>query len=51
MSQRFPCLRLARAAAEAGGNAPALLNAANEVAVQAFLQEQIGFPPNCRCYC
>ena len=41
---RFPCLRLARAAAEAGGNAPALLNAANEVAVQAFLQEQIGFP-------
>jgi 1-deoxy-D-xylulose-5-phosphate reductoisomerase len=41
---RFPCLRLARAAAEAGGNAPALLNAANEVAVQAFLQRRIRFP-------
>lgn len=41
---RFPCLRLARAAAEAGGSAPALLNAANEVAVQAFLQRQIRFP-------
>jgi 1-deoxy-D-xylulose-5-phosphate reductoisomerase len=41
---RFPCLRLARAAAEAGGSAPALLNAANEVAVQAFLQGQIRFP-------
>ncbi|TWI55490.1 1-deoxy-D-xylulose 5-phosphate reductoisomerase [Pseudomonas duriflava] len=34
---RFPCLRLARQAAEAGGTAPALLNAANEVAVEAFL--------------
>jgi 1-deoxy-D-xylulose-5-phosphate reductoisomerase len=41
---RFPCLRLARAAAEAGGSAPALLNAANEVAVQAFLQRRIRFP-------
>ena len=35
--QRFPCLRLAREAAQAGGSAPALLNAANEVAVAAFL--------------
>ncbi len=41
--QRFPCLRLARQAAEAGGTAPALLNAANEVAVAAFLQGRIGF--------
>ena len=41
---RFPCLRLARDAAQAGGSAPALLNAANEVAVQAFLQRRIRFP-------
>ncbi|MEE1947736.1 1-deoxy-D-xylulose-5-phosphate reductoisomerase [Pseudomonas alcaligenes] len=42
--QRFPCLRLARQAAEAGGCAPALLNAANEVAVAAFLERRIRFP-------
>ena len=42
--QRFPCLRLARAAAEAGNSAPAVLNAANEVAVEAFLQGRIRFP-------
>lgn len=42
--QRFPCLRLARQAAEAGGCAPARLNAANEVAVAAFLQRRIRFP-------
>ena len=41
--QRFPCLRLARQAAEQGGTAPALLNAANEVAVAAFLAGRIGF--------
>lgn len=41
--QRFPCLRLARDAAAAGGTAPALLNAANEVAVQAFLDRRIRF--------
>lgn len=41
--QRFPCLRLARQAAEAGGTAPALLNAANEVAVAAFLDGRLGF--------
>jgi 1-deoxy-D-xylulose-5-phosphate reductoisomerase len=41
---RFPCLRLAREAGEAGGTAPAVLNAANEVAVEAFLAGQIGFP-------
>jgi 1-deoxy-D-xylulose-5-phosphate reductoisomerase len=40
---RFPCLALAFEALEAGGTAPALLNAANEVAVQAFLDARIGF--------
>ncbi|MFI7839280.1 1-deoxy-D-xylulose-5-phosphate reductoisomerase [Pseudomonas asiatica] len=42
--KRFPCLRLARQAAEAGNSAPAVLNAANEVAVEAFLQRRIRFP-------
>lgn len=41
---RFPCLRLAREAMEAGGTAPASLNAANEVAVAAFLEGRISFP-------
>ncbi|HZW14334.1 MAG TPA: 1-deoxy-D-xylulose-5-phosphate reductoisomerase [Noviherbaspirillum sp.] len=41
--QRFPCLKLAYDALEAGGTAPAILNAANEVAVQAFLDRKIGF--------
>jgi 1-deoxy-D-xylulose-5-phosphate reductoisomerase len=41
--QQFPCLGLARQAAEAGGTAPTILNAANEVAVEAFLQGQLGF--------
>jgi len=40
---RFPCLALAFEALEAGGTSPALLNAANEVAVQAFLDLRIGF--------
>ncbi|MDH4584991.1 1-deoxy-D-xylulose-5-phosphate reductoisomerase [Pseudomonas sp. BN415] len=40
---RFPCLRLARQAAEEGGSAPAMLNAANEVAVAAFLDRRIRF--------
>jgi len=40
---RFPCLRLAKEAMAAGGTAPAILNAANEVAVAAFLDEAIGF--------
>jgi 1-deoxy-D-xylulose-5-phosphate reductoisomerase len=40
---RFPCLALAFDALRAGGTAPALLNAANEVAVQAFLDTRIGF--------
>jgi 1-deoxy-D-xylulose-5-phosphate reductoisomerase len=39
----FPALRLAREALEAGGGAPAILNAANEVAVAAFLERRIGF--------
>ena len=39
----FPCLRLAREAAAAGGTAPCVLNAANEVAVQAFLDDEIRF--------
>jgi len=39
----FPCLGLARAAAEAGGTAPCVLNAANEVAVHAFLEGRLPF--------
>ncbi len=41
--ERFPSLGLARAAARAGGTAPAVLNAANEVAVQAFLDRRLNF--------
>jgi 1-deoxy-D-xylulose-5-phosphate reductoisomerase len=40
---RFPCLQLAYAALRAGGTAPAVLNAANEVAVAAFLARQLSF--------
>lgn len=40
---RFPALRLAREALEAGGSAAARLNAANEIAVAAFLDHKIGF--------
>ena len=40
---RFPCLQLAFDALQVGGSAPAVLNAANEVAVQAFLDNQISF--------
>ncbi|WP_296819792.1 1-deoxy-D-xylulose-5-phosphate reductoisomerase [Brevundimonas sp.] len=40
---RFPMLRLARQALSAGGAAPAVFNAANEAAVQAFLDRRIGF--------
>ena len=39
----FPCLRLAREAGEAGGTAPCVLNAANEVAVHAFLEGELRF--------
>lgn len=41
---RFPCLRLAREAAQAGHSAPAVLNAANEIAVSAFLQGRLRYP-------
>ena len=41
--QRFPCLGLAMRAAKEGGSAPAVLNAANEVAVQGFLQGRLSF--------
>ncbi len=40
---RFPCLALAQASLRAGGGAPTILNAANEVAVEAFLAGRIGF--------
>ncbi|MBW3593503.1 MAG: 1-deoxy-D-xylulose-5-phosphate reductoisomerase, partial [Actinobacteria bacterium] len=39
----FPCLPLARAAGEAGGTAPCVLNAANEIAVEAFLDGELHF--------
>jgi 1-deoxy-D-xylulose-5-phosphate reductoisomerase len=41
--EAFPCLRLAREAAEAGGTAPCVLNAANEIAVHAFLAGDLSF--------
>jgi 1-deoxy-D-xylulose-5-phosphate reductoisomerase len=41
--QRFPCLRLAEQAARAGGTTPAILNAANEIAVAEFLNNKIRF--------
>jgi 1-deoxy-D-xylulose-5-phosphate reductoisomerase len=42
-SDKFPCLRLAREALGRGGSAPVVLNAANEIAVAAFLDRRIGF--------
>ena len=42
--ERFPCLGLAIQAADAGGSAPAVLNAANEIAVAAFLVGELSFP-------
>ena len=42
--ERFPALKLARRAGEVGGTLPAVLNAANEVAVAAFLNRKINFP-------
>jgi 1-deoxy-D-xylulose-5-phosphate reductoisomerase len=41
--ERFPCLALAYQALRSGGTAPAILNAANEVAVEAFLNREISF--------
>lgn len=46
--ERFPAIRLARAALEKGGSAPTVLNAANEIAVHAFLDKRIGFLDICR---
>ncbi|HEV7390257.1 MAG TPA: 1-deoxy-D-xylulose-5-phosphate reductoisomerase [Burkholderiales bacterium] len=43
-TERFPCLRLAYEALSAGGRAPAILNAANEIAVARFLAGEIAFP-------
>ena len=40
---RFPCLKLARLAANEGGSSPIILNAANEIAVEAFLRGKISF--------
>ncbi len=48
-TERFPCLRLAREALARGGTAPAVLNAANELAVEAFLGRRIGFLEIARC--
>ena len=42
-TQTFPCLSLAFDAIEKGGNMPCIMNAANEVAVEKFLNEKIGF--------
>lgn len=42
-TERFPCLRLAYEALRQGGTAPAILNAANEIAVEAFLQGRLPF--------
>jgi 1-deoxy-D-xylulose-5-phosphate reductoisomerase len=42
-AEAFPCLRIAREAAVAGGTAPCVMNAANEVAVHAFLNDRLGF--------
>ncbi len=42
--ERFPALTLARRAGEAGGTLPAVFNAANEVAVESFLNQRINFP-------
>ena len=42
--ERFPAVELARQAGEIGGTLPAVLNAANEVAVDAFVNRKINFP-------
>lgn len=46
---RFPALRLARQVIDAGGAAPTVLNAANEIAVDAFLHDRIGYLDIARC--
>jgi len=47
--ERFPCLALAYTALAAGGTAPAVLSAANEIAVAAFVEGEIGFTDIARC--
>ncbi len=47
--EAFPCLRLAGEAARAGGTAPCVLNAANEIAVHAFLAGRLRFPRDPGC--
>jgi 1-deoxy-D-xylulose-5-phosphate reductoisomerase len=47
--ERFPSLQLARKAGEIGGTLPAVLNAANEVAVDAFVNSRINFPQISEC--
>jgi 1-deoxy-D-xylulose-5-phosphate reductoisomerase len=42
--ERFPALKLARQAGEIGGTLPAVFNAANEAAVEAFIARRINFP-------
>jgi 1-deoxy-D-xylulose-5-phosphate reductoisomerase len=42
-TDKFPCLSMAYHALRRGGNVPCVLNAANEIAVEAFLSEQIRF--------
>jgi 1-deoxy-D-xylulose-5-phosphate reductoisomerase len=46
--ERFPCLALAESCMRAGAASPTVLNAANEVAVMAFLDRRIGFDHICR---
>jgi 1-deoxy-D-xylulose-5-phosphate reductoisomerase len=41
--ERYPCLRIARQAAKTGGTAPAVFNAANEIAVEAFVAGKLAF--------
>src|ERR1041385_5892701 len=48
-SERFPALNLARKAGDIGGTLPAVLNAANEVAVEAFVNRRIDFPQISEC--
>jgi 1-deoxy-D-xylulose-5-phosphate reductoisomerase len=43
-AEKFPALKLARRAGETGGTLPAVLNAANEIAVEAFVNHKINFP-------
>ena len=43
-ARRFPCIELAYSALRVGGTAPTVLNAANEIAVAAFLDEKLPYP-------